>query len=102
MQLRKQSFEDMGIKDRDAIPDYRLLVTKIRYAIRKASYLSNPLKESSPHSIDGTKLPECLTDVFKVSQQRRKEDIMKDVRFDDFREGYSSGKGKIQIQKMRN
>jgi hypothetical protein len=103
MQLRKQSFADMGIKDRDdvkvVIPDYRLLVTKIRYAIRKAAYLSNPLEVSSPHSIDGTELHECLTEVFEVSQQRRKEDIMKVVRFNDFREGYSSGKGKIPIMK---
>ena len=45
----------MGIKDSDdvkvVIPDYRLLVTKIRYAIRKSAYLSNPLKVSSPNSI---------------------------------------------------
>ena len=53
MQLQKQSFADMGIKDRDdvkvVIPDYRLLVNKIREAIRKAAYISNPIEVSYPH-----------------------------------------------------
>ena len=89
--LRKQSFEDMGISERDTprivIPDYTILVTKIRYAIRKQEYLSNPLQERAAFSIDGNELHESVSSVFEMSHQRRKDDILKVVRFNDFSEG---------------
>ena len=40
MQLRKQSFEDMGIKDKDVTPDYRLLVTK-RWETEQSNWEGN-------------------------------------------------------------
>ena len=65
MLLRKQSFNDMGISERDSpkivIPDYNILVTKIRYAIRKRKYFSDPLQKKAPYSIDRNGLNESLS-----------------------------------------
>ena len=101
--MRKQSFGDMRISERDTprivIPDYTILVTKIRYAIRKQEYLSNPLQERAAFSIDGNEIHESISSVFEMSHQSRKDDILKGVQFNDFIEGYSSKKGKIPVLK---
>ena len=89
MLLRKQSFRDLGLPEKNnprvVIPNYDILVTRIRYAIRKKQYLSNPKKESSAYAMDGIELHDSLINIFEISQQRRKHDIMKVVRFNYFR-----------------
>ena len=104
--LRKQSFSDMGITERDTprivIPDYSILITKIRYAIRKNEYFSSPHLKKAAYSIDGNELNESLSNIFEISHQRRKDDILKVVRFNDFSEGYSSRKGKFPLMKDEN
>ena len=42
---------------------------------------------------------DSLINIFEISQQCRKHDIMKVVRFNDFRQGHSSAKGKIPVMK---
>ena len=93
----------MGKTDRDSerivIPHYTILITKIRYAIRKNKYFSSPLEKKAAFSIDGNELNGSLTNIFEISHQRRKDDILKVVRFNNFGEGYSSRKGKFPLMK---
>ena len=56
--LRKQSFSDMGITERDSprivIPDYTILITKIRYTIRiRISEVHLTRCKKAAYSIDG-------------------------------------------------
>jgi hypothetical protein len=50
----------MGITERDSprmvISDYTILITKIRYAIRKHKYFRSPLEKKAAFSIDGNEL----------------------------------------------
>ena len=71
----------------------------IRYAIIKNKYFSSPLEKMAAFSIDGNELNDSLTNIFEISHQRRKDDILKVVRFNDFGEGYSSRKGKFPLMK---
>ena len=55
------------------------------------------MQKKAPYSIDGNGLHESLSSIFKVSQERRHDDILKVACFNDFGEGYTSGKGKIPV-----
>ena len=49
-------------------------------------------EESPAYALDGTELHDSLDSIFELSQQRRRHDIMKVARFNDFREGYTRTK----------
>ena len=54
---------------------------------------------SDAHTIDGIEMHYTLENIFDTAQQRRKEDIMKVIRYNDFSKGYSKGIGKVPLLK---
>ena len=99
--LRKKVFKEYVINDRSdeasvVIPNYDKMATIMRCDIRSAEYFKNPYNEKSLESIDGQELHSDLNDIFKMSQERRKADILNAYRFIDFTQAYNP-RSKIHV-----
>ena len=99
--LRKKVFKEYVINDRSdeasvVIPNYDKMATIMRCDIRSAEYFKNPYNEKSLESIDGQELHSDLNDIFKMSQERRKADILNAYRFSDFTQAYNP-RSKIHV-----
>ena len=64
--------------------------------IRQSKYFEEPQRDKALQSIDGQSLHPNLSDIFKISRQRREADILNAYRFTDFSQAYNP-KSRIAI-----
>ena len=72
-QLRNQALNNIAISEREdhiiVVPDYTILVTTIRYGIRKKNYLSTLMVASAAHTIDDIQMHDTLENIFDTARQ---------------------------------
>ena len=74
------------------VPDLEPLVLKMRFALRKSKYLSNPIDESDAKTINGKHIHESMKSVVQQLQKQRQSDILNVIRFDNFTESFGGKK----------
>jgi hypothetical protein len=92
--LRKKVFTECSINDRSdeasvVVPNYEKCATIMRSDLRTAGYFDKPYEKKTLKSIDGQNLHEDLTDLFKISQERRQVDVLNAFRYSDFTMAYN-------------
>ena len=80
------------------MPNYELVISKIRLGLRKSKYLLTPMENKELVSIDKNQLNPHLSDLFKNGVNARDSDIRNILRQNDIKLGYNST-NKIEILK---
>ena len=80
--------------------DYEENILKMRVAMRKISFLSKPLQDKKMLSMQNMELNPQLTNIFKLAQKQKQDDVMNVIRHNDFNFGYSTS-AKIDVLKNK-
>ena len=100
-ELKKQVFEEKALNDRSndvkvVIPNYKQEVKKMRCDLRESNYFEQPYKKKTLSTISGEELNPNLMNIFELSRQRRKADVLNALRYNDFLAAYKAN-SKIAI-----
>ena len=95
MQMKESVYEDYDIKieggNSTSIVDYEENILKMRVAMRKQSYLNKPQKEHGMFSLENKEINPQLTNIVKIAQNQRQENIMNVIRQNEFSSGFKYG-----------
>ena len=102
MQMKENIFEDYDIKmhggNITSVQNYEENILKMRVAMRKQSYLNKPEREMGMFSLENKELNPQLTNIVKIAQEQRQDNIMNVIRHNDFSSGYNYG-AKFEVLK---
>ena len=96
MAVKKTCFSDIDIKlpeneSDPKLPNYQNYVQKMRLHMRKYSYLDNPYKERTLHSLRSNEpLNPQLLHLVEIATKQKNENILNVMRFNDFDSGFKS------------
>ena len=98
--LKQSVFEDYGKNSRSSSSSYKTQdysdnIENMRILMRSKEYLKFPEEEKKIYSLSGKKLNESLLRIKETSDEAKRENILKVIKYNDFKISYSSKKYNI-------
>ena len=93
-EMRESCFKDYNILmhggNTITNQDYEDNISTLRVEMRKARYLSRPGQENSLISLSGEELNTNLSEIVKIAERQRQENILNVIRHNDFNSGFKN------------